>query len=407
MNEILFRAMELKEEMLKNRRFLHRNAESGLCLPVTSGFVKEKLENMGYAVESVGESGLSAVAGDAGKGKTILLRADMDALPMKEESGLSFASGTDAAHCCGHDMHTAMLLAAAEILKEREQELSGAVKFMFQPGEETGGGASRMLDCGILENPRPSAVLGLHVNAKAPACRLDYGKGCTFSSNNNIDIEIKGRGGHGARPHEAVDPIKAAVQIYTALQTIRVSEVAPASPFIFTITSIHGGSSYNSIPGTVTMKGTMRAYDESVRQKALERIREICESVARTFKAEANVLLPDGIPPMYCSPDYTDEMLSYAADIVGAGQIAPGPEVKMGSEDFAFVTALYPESSGYLFIGAGPDAFTGYPFGQHSPSVVFNEEIMPYGAAILAECAMKWLQNKGPARREENHGIDK
>ncbi|MEG0564830.1 MAG: M20 family metallopeptidase [Hungatella sp.] len=394
MNEILTQAMTLSKEMVEVRRHIHQHAEAGLDLPVTSAYVKQKLEDMGYEVQRIGTSGLTAIAGDSKKGKTILLRADMDALPMREESGLSFASATDAAHCCGHDMHTAMLLGAAKLIKTREPHLCGSVKFLFQPGEETEFGALRMLEHGILENPRPDAVLGLHVNAKAPAGRLDYGKGCTFSSSNNFDIEVIGRGGHAARPHETIDPIKVANYIYSALQTLRSSETKPMDPLIFTITAIHGGSSYNTISDTVTMKGTMRAYDEEVRQKALKRIVEICEGVAQTFHAKAEVKFTMGVPPLYCSPEFTDELLSYAAE-VGLPVIASENEIKMGAEDFSFLTAEYPDTSGYLFLGAGPDEHSGFPYGQHSPKVVFNEEVMPYGAAVMAVCAMKWLQKHG------------
>lgn len=394
MKEILSSAMALKDEMVETRRFIHRNAESGLHLPVTAAYVRQKLTAMGYDVHVIGtnESGLTAIAGDPAKGKVILLRADMDALLMKEESGLPFASETNAAHCCGHDMHTAMLLCAAKLIKEQEGRLNGAVKFMFQPGEETGNGALDMMNHGILENPKPDAVLGIHVNAKAPAGRLDYGKGSTFSSNNDIDIVIKGRGGHGARPHETVDPIKVANHIYLALQSIRTSEVEPAQTYIFTITSISGGSTYNTIPDTVKMKGTMRAYDEKVRQETLQRIQEICQGVAHSFKAEAEVTFSAGIPQMYCSPEFTDEILSYVSELLPPGAVAEKNEIKMGSEDFSFITALYPDTSAYLFIGAGPDERTGFTYGQHSPGVVFNEEVMPYGAAVMAESAMKWLE---------------
>lgn len=394
MKDILSSAMALKDEMVETRRFIHRNAESGLHLPVTAAYVRQKLTAMGYDVHVVGtnESGLTATAGDPAKGKVILLRADMDALLMKEESGLPFASETNAAHCCGHDMHTAMLLCAAKLIKEQEGRLNGAVKFMFQPGEETGNGALDMMNHGILKNPKPDAVLGLHVNAKAPAGRLDYGKGSTFSSNNDIDIVIKGRGGHGARPHETVDPIKVANHIYLALQSIRTSEVGPSQTYIFTITSISGGSTYNTIPDTVKMKGTMRAYDELVRQETLQRIQEICQGVAHSFKAEAEVTFSAGIPQMFCSPEFTDEILSYASELLPPGAVAEKNEIKMGSEDFSFITALYPNTSAYLFIGAGPDEGTGFPYGQHSPEVVFNEEVMPYGAAVMAESAMKWLE---------------
>ena len=394
MNEFLKRTLELKDEMVDTRRELHRHPELGFDLEFTKPFVKGKLEEMGYQVREVGKAGLTCIAGDPAKGKVILVRADMDALPLTEESGLPFASETPGkAHCCGHDMYTTMLLAVAKVLKEREAELKGAVKFMFQPAEETGGGAKDMVDAGILETPKPDAVMAMHVNAKSPAFKLNYGKGCTFASNNSIDISIKGKGCHGARPHEGIDPIKVAVHTYLALQSFISSEVNPLDTVIMSVTAIESGSSYNSIPGEAHMKGTLRAYKEQDRLRAIERITEICENCAKVFNAEVKVEFTDGIRPVFCSPAFTDEILGYAAEVIGKENISDEPEVKMGSEDFADLSNEYPDTSAYLFIGAGPDKDTAYPVGQHNSKVVFNEDILPYGAAVTANCAFEYLKN--------------
>ncbi len=392
MNDILVKALQLKDEINKNRRYLHQNAELGLDLPKTSAYIKEKLEEMGYSVKTVGRCGLCVTVGKTGT-KTILLRADMDALPLREESELPFSSKTDVAHCCGHDMHAAMLLGVSKILKDLESNLKGTVKLVFQPGEETGQGAQEMLDNGILDSPVPEAVLAMHVNAKAPAGRIDYGKGCTFCSNDNLEILVSGQGGHGARPHESIDPIKVAFHIYQALQTIRTSEINPMETMILTITSINGGNSYNSIPSSVLLKGTLRTYDEKVREKAVFKIKELSQSIAKAYSASAKVTFLESLPPMFCSKDFTDEILGYAADIVGNNSISNIPEIKMGSEDFALITSKYPDTSGYLFIGAGPDSNTGYLYGQHNPKVIFNEDVMPIGVSVMANCAIKWLEN--------------
>lgn len=392
MNDIINKSLELKDEIIENRRYLHQNAELGLNLPKTSAYIKEKLEDMGYSVRTVGSSGLCVTVGKPGT-KTILLRADMDALPLHEESGLIFSSKTDAAHCCGHDMHAAMLLGVSKILKEIESNLKGTVKLVFQPGEEIGQGAQEMIDNGILELPAPDAVLAMHVNAKAPAGRIDYGKGCTFCSNDNVNIVVNGQGGHGARPHESIDPIKVAFHIYQALQTIRTSEINPMETMILTITSVNGGNSYNSISSSVTLKGTLRTYDASVREKAVKRIKELSENIAKAYSATANVTFLESLPPMYCSEDFTDEMLGYVAEVVGKERISTVPEIKIGSEDFALITAKYPNNSAYLFIGAGPDSNTGYQFGQHNTKVVFNEDVMTLGVSVMASCAVKWLEN--------------
>lgn len=393
MNDIMTRAIELKEEMVRNRRRLHSRPELGLSLPETSRFVEERLEEMGCAPQRLGESGVTALIGKR-PGKTLLLRADMDALPMKEESGLEFASETEAAaHCCGHDLHTAMLLGAARILKEREADLCGQVKLLFQPGEETGQGALEMIRAGALEQPRPQGIFALHVNAKAPAGALGYGMGCAFSSNDSFQIRIHGRGGHGARPHETIDPIRTAVHIYHALEGLRAGEISPMEPVVLSVTAINGGSSCNVLPDSASLSGTLRAYSEAVRQKVKKRIGELAESIAASFGAQAQVEFLNSLPPVYCSPSFTDELLGYAAQTVGAGRIASEPEVKIGSEDFAFLAEQCPENSAYFFLGAGPNEREGFPWGQHSARVVFNEDVLPLGAAVFAACALGWLGN--------------
>ena len=389
MNQFLQRAFELKEKMVQDRRNIHRNAECGMTLPFTSAYVQARLEEMGYKTEPVGRSGLMAVAGK--RGPVILLRADMDALPMGEESGLEFSSITSSAHCCGHDLHTSMLLAAAQMLKEREGELAGTVKFMFQPGEEVGTGAKEMVEQGILDSPVPNAVLGMHVNAKSPLYQLNYGKGYTFCSNDNLTIRVTGRGGHGARPQEAIDPVKVGCHVYMALQSIKANSVSPLKPVILTNTEMNGGSGYNLIPDTMELKGTLRTYDNETREDVMIQIREKAETVARAFGAEAEVSFGESVPPVVCAEAFTDEILGYASEIVGKERIAAQGEVKMGSEDFSFITEKYPDSCGYLFIGAGPNEEEGFPYGQHNSKVVFNEDVMPYGAAVMANSAMRWL----------------
>ncbi len=395
MNSYLKRATELKETMLQDRRYIHQNAERGMVLPVTSAYVRSRLEQMGYEVTGLGESGLTVIAGDPNSERVILLRADMDALPMREDSGLEFASKTDSAHCCGHDLHTTMLLAAAQMIKEREGELKGAVKFLFQPGEEVGRGAAAMVEAGVLENPKPTAVLAMHVNAKSPLLQLNYGKGCTFCSDDTMNIRIIGRGGHGARPHETVDPIKVACHVYMALQSIKANTISPLEPVILTITGIHGGGEgHNIIPDEVELKGTVRAYNSAARADLLEQIETKAKMVAAAFGAEAEVVFNGTCAPLVCSAGFTDEILDCAAEVLGRERIAATSEVKMGAEDFSAITEHYPDTSAYLFIGAGPDEQTPYPYGQHNTKVVFNEDVMPYGAAVMAASAALWLEKK-------------
>lgn len=392
MDTILKRAKEIESEIIANRRYIHQHAELNENLPVTAAFVKEKLTEMGYAVTEMSQCGLTAMCGDGNRGKVLLIRADMDALPIREENNLPFRSITENGHCCGHDMHTAMLLGAAKILKEKEAQLQGAVKFMFQPNEEGGGGAKAMLAAGILENPSVDAALAMHVDAKLPAGLMDYGMGCTFASDDSFEIVVKGRGGHGARPHESIDPINAAVHMHLALQSFIARETNPMNTVIFSIASFQAGNAFNSIPDRAVLKGSLRTYNSEVRNKAVERIREICEKTAALFGAVAEVTLVRSIPVLYNNEALTKELLQYTKQLLGETKIKTTPVVKMGSEDFAFITEKVPNSS-YLFIGAGPDEQTGSEYGQHNAKVVFNESVMVQGAAVIANCAVKWLEN--------------
>ena len=272
--EYLKRATEINPEVIANRRYLHQHPELAFDLDNTVRFVKEKLTEMGYAPADCGDHGVVALAGGRKPGKCILIRADMDALPMKEESGLEFSSLTDsAAHTCGHDTHTAMLLGAAKLLKEMEDEIPGTVKLMFQPAEEMGTGAENMLKAGVLENPHVDASFGIHIFAAVPAGVLVYGNGPMLSSCDVFEITVKGKGGHGSMPNDTVDPIMVGAHILTALESINSREIAPDSFGVLTVGCFQSGSKFNIIPDTAFMTGTIRTFDAGVHQEAPRRAR--------------------------------------------------------------------------------------------------------------------------------------
>lgn len=391
MPSILERAKEIEKEIISNRRTIHKNAEINCDLKVTTEFVKEKLTEINCKYEEISESGIVAVIGEANKGNTILLRADMDALPMKEDNNLEYKSVTNYSHCCGHDMHTAMLLGAAKILKEKENELNGAVKLMFQPDEEGGTGAKKMIDAGLFNVPTPIVALALHVDAKRPLNQLDYGIGCTFASNDNFEILVTGRGGHGARPHESIDPINIACHINLALQTLISRELNPTETVILTIASINAGNSFNTIPDEAILKGSLRTYNSEQRDYYVKRIDEICKLTAKALKGEAKLIIHSSVPVLNCNEELTANILKYSEDIFNVNKINSKPIVKMGSEDFAFISESI--KSAYLFIGAGVDEQNGNEYGQHSPKVIFNEDILFRGTALLTYCAYMWLEN--------------
>ena len=275
------RALALKDETIAHRRWFHTNAEVGLHMPKGQAYVLEELKKLGIEAKACG-NGVTAALGKPGK--CILLRADMDALPMAEESGLDFAckSGTEA-HCCGHDFHVAMLLTAAKMLKENEDALEGTVKFMFQPAEEIFEGAKDMLENGVLENPRPGAAVMLHVTAGAPmpaGMVITMAPGVSAPAADYFTIRVQGRGCHGSTPHQGVDALTAAAHILLALQELHARELAPGTEAVLTVGTIQGGTAPNAIADSCELRGTIRTYDENTRTMLKNRMAEISAAVA-------------------------------------------------------------------------------------------------------------------------------
>lgn len=389
---IFDQAMSLKEEIVENRRYIHKNAEVGFNLINTKRFVMEKLNSYGIDCFEIEPCGVCAILGNADNGKVLLLRADMDALPMNEKNELPFKSiNQNAAHCCGHDLHTAMLLTAAKILKSNESHLKGLVKFMFQPSEENGKGAANMVEKGILTNPTVDAALALHVDAQRPLGHLFFGNGCTFASNDNILINIYGKSGHGARPHQAVDPLNAAVKLYEVLMGLVNREVAPDETVVLSVTAINGGNTFNIIPEKAEMKLSLRTYNSSVRNKIVGRMKDVFTSFQQMLNVKVEAVFDSSVPTLISNEDLVNKVIESAKNVMPAENIAKEPIRKLGSEDFAFVTEKIPNSS-YIFLGVGPDEKTGCEYPHHNERVIFNEDAMPLGAAILSNFALEYLK---------------
>lgn len=335
MNKYLAKAKEIFPSMQKDRRHIHSNPEIGLVLPKTKAYVRHKLEEMGLEVKEHGESGLSAVIKGKGQGKTILLRGDMDALPMKEETGLDFKSrDEDKFHGCGHDLHTAMLLGAAQIILENKDSFPGNVKLMFQPAEEIFKGSAMMIEDGILENPKVDAAMALHTALDEGPGSVGYYLGHMTTSCDNFRIDIQGRGGHGAYPHTTIDPINAACLIYSQFGQLISRENPPQATTTLTFGELSAGSSSNIIPDRALMQGTMRTYVPEVREKLKGRMLEILDGVAKTTGSEIKNDFFSGVPSMYSDPELTQ----FLVDILNRDM----PELKtiadvriMASEDMA------------------------------------------------------------------------
>lgn len=382
------RALELKDETIANRRHIHKNAETGLDLPKTKAYVMEKLTEYGLEPKDCGY-GVTATLGKGGK--VLLLRADMDALPMPEESGEEFACPTGKeAHTCGHDFHAAMLLTAAKMLKEKEDTLEGTIKFMFQPAEETFEGSKNMIENGILENPPVDAALAYHVSpGKMPIGLFMYNdKDTMMYSVDGFKITIHGKGSHGAYPHVGVDPINIGVHIHLALQELIARESDPTHSCVLTIGQFAGGTAANIIPETAVLQGTIRTNKPEARELLVRRMKEVAEKTAAVYNGTVDIEMISEVPPLICNPKLTDEVVGYMQEL-GIPGLTPYPGISASaSEDFAVIAEKVPST--FMYLSAGYlDERGQYP--AHHPKAQFNEDVCPIGAACLAHCASQWL----------------
>ena len=316
-NKTYTRGLELKDELIQYRRQMHQNPELSFDLPKTTAMVMEQLRSFGYEPQRIGRAGITCTVGHGGK--TIMLRGDMDALPMAEETGLPFASTNGCMHACGHDFHASALLGAAKMLKEREAELKGTVKLLFQPAEETMDGAADVYKNGILENPHVDAAMALHV-VHAPLGTAGYTPGHACGSSDVFTVTVHGKGGHGAAPHDNIDPINIAAHIILALQTINSREINPNQMIVLTICSVHAGSAPNVTPADAVFQGTIRTMDMGVKTYARQRFTEICNDVCKTFRASCDIeFIGEGIPPMINNNELAEEIGGYIDDMFGEG----------------------------------------------------------------------------------------
>ena len=396
---ILSQALNFGNEITDARRYLHMHPGTGFDIGESVEFVRCQLEKMGYEPMRCGRAGIVALAGGKRPGRTFLLRADMDALPISEEADVDFRSENGRMHACGHDMHTAMLLGAARILKEHEDEICGTVKLMFQPAEEIFQGAGDMLDAGVLENPKVDAAMMIHVMAgmpMAPGTVIVSAPGVSAPAADYFEITVQGVGCHGSMPNMGVDPLNAAAHILIALQEINARELGLADKAVVTIGTMHSGNAANAIPDKAVMGGSIRTYDEDVRAIIKRRLTEISTGVASAFRARAEVTFGSGCPTLKNDPALSKAIGGYMKELLGneralnaADMAGDGASKSAGSEDFAYVSQRVP--SVMLALAAGqPEKGHSYP--QHHPKVTFDEAALPAGSAVYAYAAMRWLE---------------
>ena len=396
--DLLAAARAIQADVVAIRRRIHRLPEIGLDLPTTQAVIVEELAKLGLeATRGAALSSVVAVIEGARPGRTVLLRADMDALPLDEDTGLDFSSEIGGAmHACGHDGHVAMLLGAARLLQDRRAELAGRVILMFQPGEEGLGGARTMLAEGLLDaavadgGNRPSGAFAVHLSTRYPSGEVHLRPGPEMGATDTIRITVHGRGGHASSPHLAVDPIAIAAEIVLALQAMVTRRLDVFDPAVVTIAQFSAGTTSNIVPETAFLFGTIRTVSEGTREMARAGVRRVAEGIAAAHDARVEVDLEPGYPVTVNDPDFTAFVMDTARDLIGADRVVELPAPIMGAEDFSYVLQEVPGAM--AFIGARPDGLDPATAPQfHSNLVVFDEAPFAIGVALHAAVAMRHL----------------
>ena len=384
-----YEAETLFDEMVAMRRDFHRHPELGFQETRTARIVAERLNELGLEVQTgVGQTGVVGLLEGGKPGPTLLLRFDMDALPIQEESGHDYISqNAGVMHACGHDGHTTMGLTLAKILSQYQAQMAGTLKFMFQPAEEGLGGAFAMIAEGVLDNPKPDAALAMHVWTPEPFGKVRVVEGPCMASSSVFTITVQGRGGHGAAPHLAIDPILAGAHIVTALQSIVSRNVNPQDSVVVSIGQFDAGTTFNVIPDRAVLKGTVRSYNEELHRQAYRRILEMATDMAKAFHCTINMETIAIVAAVVNAPEPTAVVRDATVKIMSEESIVE--HRTMASEDMGYVLEEIPGC--YFFVGAGNDAEFSYP--HHHPKFNFDERAMINGVAIMAQAAANYVLN--------------
>lgn len=389
-------AQSLFEYTQSIRRDLHAHPELGFREARTAGIVARELQALGLEVTTgVAKTGVVGLLEGGKPGPVILLRFDMDALPVTEETGAAYASTSPGVmHACGHDGHTAIGLTVAKLLHAHRAELSGTVKFVFQPAEEGTcgeeiGGNEMMIREGALENPRPDLALALHLWNEKPLGWIHAAAGPVMAGAEEFKITVAGRGGHGALPNRTADPVLAACQIVTALQSIVSRNVAPLEAAVVSVTMLHAGQAFNVIPPEAQLEGTIRTFELSVREAVLRRFEEIAQGVAAAMGCTADVSVKRLTPAVFNADEIARRVQAAARRALPDADLDTSSHLTMGAEDMAFMLEKIPGC--YFFVGSANSA-RGLDYGHHHPKFDFDEAALPRAAAWMAEAAAEFLK---------------
>ena len=396
MIDFLGQAQELFPYTQVLRRDFHMHPELGFHEIRTAGIVARELRALDMEVTTgIAKTGVVGLLEGARPGPVILVRFDMDALPVTEETGAAYASTIPGVmHACGHDGHTAIGLTVAKMLHSHREKLAGTVKFVFQPAEEGTcgeeiGGAERMMREGVLENPKPDLALALHLWNEKPFGWVHVAPGAVMAGAEEFKITVTGRGGHGAIPHGAVDPLLAASQIVTALQSITSRNVAPLQAAVVSVTMIHGGETFNVIPPEVRMEGTIRSFEPAVREIVLRRFEEIVSGVAAAMGCRADVKVKRLTPAMINADEIVRRVQEVTRRTLPEADLDTASNLTMGAEDMAFMLEQVPGC--YFFVGSA-NREKGLDYGHHHPKFDFDEAALPRAAALMASAVANFLK---------------
>lgn len=373
------------------RRDFHAHPELGFHEVRTAGIVANQLVDLNMEVHTgIAETGVMALLEGSGAGPVVLLRFDMDALPIQETTGAVYASQIPGVmHACGHDGHTAIGLSVAKFLQTHRQEFPGTVKFVFQPAEEGLGGAQKMVSGGVLASPKPDLTLALHLWNDKPLGWFGITQGPIMAAAGIFRVVIKGRGGHGASPHQTIDPVVTAAQVINSLQTIVSRNVSPLETAVVTVSSLNAGTAFNVIPDYVEIKGTIRTYKPEVRNVVINRFKEIVEGTCKTLDCEAEIELEKLTPAVQNDSEIAKKVAEIASEIFPESQI-DNTFHTMGSEDMAYMMESIPGC--YFFVGSANHE-SGLDGPHHSSRFDFDERALPAAVALMASCAMRFLNS--------------
>jgi amidohydrolase len=393
-------ARTLSGDLVQLRHRLHRHPEIGLQLPVTQQMVLEALDGLpleittGKALTSVTAVLRGGGPGEPGSRPSVLLRGDMDALPVTEQTGLDYASEIDGAmHACGHDLHTAMLVGAARLLAAHRDQLAGDVVFMFQPGEEGWDGAGHMIREGVLDaaGSRVSSAYGMHVySTRFPRGSFTTRPGILMAASDGLHVTVRGRGGHGSMPHLSLDPVSAAAEMVVSLQAMVTRRFDVFDPVVVTVGSFHAGTRWNIIPDDATFDATIRSFSTGARDRVRQLAPSLCEQIAAAHGLTADAEYRDEYPPTVNDPDHAGFATQVVHDVFGRQRYAELPTPSAGAEDFSRVLAEVPGC--YVFLGAHTGEIADGQPNNHSPRASFSDDVIPDGVLLHAQLAIRALQ---------------